>query len=75
MYEKREFSFTRLRLIRILESNLEIRGTNTETEVLEFFKTPTTNLSKISKNGKGVELELVEEKDVGIITIYTYVVK
>ena len=41
-------------------------------KVLEFFQTPTTNLSKISKNGKCVQLKLVNEVEEGLITVQTY---
>ena len=44
-------------------------------KVLEFFQTPTTNLSKIYKNGKGVQLEKEDEIDYGLILICTYKIK
>ena len=62
-------------MYRIFEKDLEIRGRKTGVEVLEFFKTPVTNLSKISKNGKGVRLELVEEKKEGVLLVQSYKIK
>ena len=59
-------------MIRICEEGLEIRGGQMGVKVLEFFQTPTTNLSKISKNGKGVQLKLVNEVEEGLITVQTY---
>ena len=44
-------------------------------KVLEFFQSPTTNLSKISKNGKGVQFEKEEEIDDGLVLIRTYKIK
>lgn len=67
-----KFEFTKLNLIRICEEGLEIRGGQIGTNVLEFFQTPTTNLSKISKNGKGVQLKLVDETEEGLIAVKTY---
>lgn len=69
------FQFSELTLYRIFEKDLEIRGEKTGVEVLEFFKTPVTNLSKISKNGKGVRLELVEEKKEGVLLVHSYKIK
>lgn len=59
-------------MIRICEESLEIRGGRVGVNVLEFFQTPTTNLSKISRNGKGVQLNLVNEVEEGLITVKTY---
>ena len=74
LFETKEdkFEFSKLRLIRICEESLEIRGGRVGVNVLEFFQTPTTNLSKISKNGKGVQLKLVNEVEEGLITVKTY---
>ena len=69
------FQFSELTLYRIFEKDLEIRGEKTGVEVLEFFKTPVTNLSKISRNGKAVRLELVEEKKEGVLLVQSYKIK
>ena len=74
LFETKEdkFEFSKLRLIRICEEGLEIRGGQVGVKVLEFLQTPTTNLSKISKNGKSVQLKLVNEVEEGLITVKTY---
>ncbi|MBR2377105.1 MAG: hypothetical protein IKA85_04925 [Clostridia bacterium] len=74
LFETKEdkFEFSKLRLVRICEEGLEIRGGQVGVKVLEFFQTPTTNLSKISKNGKGIRLEKIEETDNGLISVRTY---
>ncbi|MBR2616889.1 MAG: hypothetical protein IKC56_01460 [Clostridia bacterium] len=69
------YSFTRLILNCIEEPNLEIRGINTKTEVLEFLHTPATVFNKITKNGKKVKLNLVETKTIGILEIRTFSVE
>ncbi|MBQ4072280.1 MAG: hypothetical protein IJD50_00970 [Clostridia bacterium] len=74
LFETKEnkFVFSKLNLIRICEDDLEIRGGSVGVKVLEFFQTPKTNLRKISKNGKVVQLKLVDEVEEGILTIKTY---
>lgn len=67
--------FSELILYRIIEKDLEIRDEKTGVEVLEFLKTPATNLSKISKNGKSVQLELIEERKEGVLLVQTYKIK
>lgn len=62
-------------MIRICEEGLEIRGGQVGVKVLEFFQTPTANLNKISKNGKGVKFAKEDEIGDGLVLIHTYKIK
>ena len=69
------FRFKKLALYRIYEKGLEIKEGKTGVEILEFFETPATRLNKITKNGAPVQLELIEEKQEGIVLVRSYKVK
>ena len=70
-----KYYYKKLILIRILEKDLEVRGINTATDVLEFFRTPNTNFNKITKNGDRLTFQLIEEEDNGIMKIQSYKIK
>ena len=69
------FKFSHLILYRIYDKELEIRGEKTGVDVLEFFKTPGMKLRLLTKHGNNVQLELIEEKQEGILCIQSYKIK
>lgn len=73
--QENTFEFSELILYKIHGKNLEIKGSPSNVEMLEFFQTPATNLSKLTQNGKPVKLELVEEKREGVLIVRTYTTK
>ena len=69
------FKFSHLILYRIYDKELEIRDEKTGVDVLEFFKTPGMKLRLLTKHGNNVQLELIEEKQEGILCIQSYKIK
>lgn len=74
-FSDNKFYFDRLTLIKIQGENLSVNNVSLEKDELVFFKTPTTDFSKIKSSGMAVDFELINTREKGILIIQTYKIK
>lgn len=74
-FSDNKFYFDRLTLIKIQGENLSVNNVSLEKDELVFFKTPTTDFSKIKSSGMAVDFELINTREEGILIIQTYKIK